>query len=65
MYLEILLTNHWMEDNLETHLEEVHSKKNLLEDHLLIHLLDLMDVQHLTHIWSYHHGINHLLCNLY
>jgi hypothetical protein len=32
-----------MEDNLEIHLEEVH-----LEDHHLIHLLDLMDAQHLT-----------------
>jgi hypothetical protein len=36
-------TNHWMEDNLETHLEEVHMEEIRLENHLLIHLLDLMD----------------------
>jgi hypothetical protein len=53
MYLEVLLTNHQMEDKLETHLEEVH-----LEDHHLIHMLDHMDGQHLTHACLYHHGIN-------
>jgi hypothetical protein len=34
MYQEVLLTNHWMEDNLETHLEEVHPEEICLEDHL-------------------------------
>ncbi len=43
MYLEVLLTNHRMEDNLKTHLEEVHLEEIHLEDQLLIHLLDLMD----------------------
>jgi len=43
MYLEVLLTNQWMEDNFKTHLEEVHPEEIYLEDHLLIHLLDLMD----------------------
>jgi hypothetical protein len=65
MYLEVLLTNHWMEDNMKTHLEEVHLEEILLEYHLSIHLLDLMDGQHLTCACLYHHGISHLLCNLY
>ncbi len=30
-----------------------------------IHLLDLLDCQHLIHICLYHHGINHMLCNLF
>jgi hypothetical protein len=38
-----------MEDNSEIHLKEVHSKDIRLEDHHLIHMLDLMDAQHLTH----------------
>ncbi len=29
MYPKVLLTNHWMEDNLKTHLKGVHLKKNL------------------------------------
>ncbi len=65
MYLEVLFTKHQMEDNLEIHLEEIHPKEIYLESHLLIHLLDLMDGQHLTDACLYHHGINHLLCNLY
>jgi hypothetical protein len=65
MYLEVLLTNHQKEDNLETHLDEVHPKEILLKDHHSIHLLDQMDGQHLAHACSYHHGINHLLCDLY
>ncbi len=43
MYLEVLFINHQMEDNLEIHLEEVHSKDNRLENHHLIHLLDDLD----------------------
>jgi hypothetical protein len=31
----------------------------------LIHMLDLLDGHHLTHTCLYHHGINHLLCNVY
>jgi hypothetical protein len=54
-----------MEDNLNTHLEEVHMEEIYMEDHLLIHLLDLMDGQHLTCACLYHYGINHLLYNLY
>ncbi len=65
MYLDILIINHWMKDSLETHLEKVHSKEICLESHLLIHLLDLLDGEHLTHTYLYHHGINHLLCNLF
>jgi hypothetical protein len=65
MYLEDLLTNHQIEDNLETRLEEVHLKSICLESHLLVHMLDIFDGQHLTHACSYHHGINHLLCNLF
>jgi hypothetical protein len=65
MYPKVLLTNHWMEDNLETHLEEVHLEEIFLENHLLIHLLDLMDGQHLIRACLYHHGINHMLCNMY
>jgi hypothetical protein len=38
MYLEVLLTNHQMEDNVETHLEEVDPDEIHLENHLLIHL---------------------------
>ncbi len=53
-----------MEDNLEIHMEEVHLEEIRLEDHLLIHLLDLLDGQHLTHKCLYQHGIDHLLCNL-
>jgi hypothetical protein len=45
-------------------MEEVHPKEIRLESHLLIHLLDLLDGQHLTRTCLYHHGINHLLCNL-
>jgi hypothetical protein len=53
-----------MEDNLEIHLEEVHLEEIHLkeihqESHLSIHMLDLMDGQHLTHTCLYHHGINH------
>jgi hypothetical protein len=65
MYLENLLTNHWMEDNLETHLEEVYPKEIYLEEHHSIHMLDLLDGKHLTHTCLYHHGINHLLYNMY
>ncbi len=65
MYPKVLLTNHRMEDNLEIHIEEVHPKKILPEDQFLIHLLDLMDGQYLTHACLYRHGINQLLCNLY
>jgi hypothetical protein len=65
MYLEILLTNHQMENNLEIHLEEVHLKEIHLEDHHLIHLLDHLDGKHLTHVCLYHHGINNFLYNLY
>jgi len=43
MYPKVLLTNHQMEDNLETHREEVHLEEIYLEIHLSIHLLDLMD----------------------
>ncbi len=65
MYLEVPFTNHKMEDNLETHMEEIHSEEIRRKSHLSIHLLDLMDGQHLTHTCSYHYGINHLMCNLY
>jgi hypothetical protein len=65
MYPKVLFTNHGMEDNLKTHPEEVHLKEIFLEDHLLIHLLDLMDGQHLICTCLYHHGINHMLCNMY
>ncbi len=63
--LKVLITNHRKENNLETHLEEIHPEEIHLENHLLIHLLDLLDGQHLTHACLYHHGINHLLCNMY
>ncbi len=43
MYPKVLLTNHRMEDNLETHLEEVHLEDIGLEDHPLIHMLDHLD----------------------
>jgi hypothetical protein len=46
------------------HLDEVHLEELYWENHISIHLLDLMDGQHLTHVCLYHHGINHLLCNL-
>ncbi len=50
MYLEVLLTNHYMEANLETHMEEVHMENICLEDH---HLLDHLDGQHLiTHVYT-------------
>jgi hypothetical protein len=49
-----------MEDNLEIHLEEVHLEEIHRESHPSIHLLDLLDDQHLIHICLYHHGINHL-----
>ncbi len=55
MYLEVLLINHRMEDNLEVHLEEI-----CMEDHHLIHMLDLTNGQHLTHACLYDHGINNL-----
>jgi hypothetical protein len=55
MYPKVLLTNHWMEDNLEIHLEEIR-----LEDHPFIHLLKYLNDQHLTHICLYH-----LLYNMY
>jgi hypothetical protein len=32
-----------MEDNLETHVEEIYPEEIHLENHLLIHLLDLLD----------------------
>jgi hypothetical protein len=38
MYLEVLLTNHRMEDNLKTHLEEVHIEEIHLEDHHSNHI---------------------------
>jgi hypothetical protein len=65
MYLEVLLINHWMEDNLEIHQKEVHLEDIHLEDHHLIHLLEHLDGQHLTSACLCHCGINHLLCNLY
>ncbi len=65
MYLNIIIINHQMKDNLEIHLEEVHSEEIRQENHLLIHLFHLLDGQHLTHICLYHHGINHLLCNMF
>jgi hypothetical protein len=54
-----------MENNLEIHMEEVHPKEIHPEDHLLIHLLDLMDGQYLTYTCLHHHVINQLLCNMY
>ncbi len=65
MYLNILFINHQMEDNLEIHLEEVHMEEICPKDHYLIHPLDLMEGQHLTHACLYHHGINNLLYNIY
>jgi hypothetical protein len=65
MYLDVMFTNHQMEDNLKIHLEEVHPYKICLNNHLLIHMLNILDGQHLTRTCLYHHGINHLLCNLY
>jgi hypothetical protein len=64
MYPEVLLSNHKMEGNLETHLEEVHPEEIRLESHMLIHMLDILDGEHLARTCSYQHGINHLLCNL-
>jgi hypothetical protein len=53
MYLEVLLINHWMEDNLEIHREEFHPKEIHLEDHHLIHLSEHLDGQHLTvHVYA-------------
>jgi hypothetical protein len=43
MYPKVLLTNHRMEDNLETQLKKIHPKEVYLENHLSIHLLDFMD----------------------
>jgi hypothetical protein len=43
MYPKALLSNHQMEDDLETHLEEVHSEDIRLENHLSIHLLDFIN----------------------
>jgi hypothetical protein len=43
-----MLINHQMEDKLEIHLEEVHLEEICLKNHLLIHLLNLLDGQHLT-----------------
>ncbi len=60
-----LITNHQMEDNLETHLVEVHLEEICRKSNPSIHLLDLLDGQHLIHVCLYHHGINHLLCNLF
>jgi hypothetical protein len=60
MYLEVLLTNHLMEDNLEIHLEEVHPEEICLEEHHLIHLLDHALDPHMF----IPPCINHLLYNL-
>jgi hypothetical protein len=65
IYPKVLFTNRRMEENLETHQEGVHMEEICMEDHLSIHLLDPLDSQHMTHVCLYHHGINHLLCNLY
>jgi hypothetical protein len=46
---KVFITNHQIEDNLEIHLEEIHR-----ESHPSIHLLDLLDGQHLIHICLYH-----------
>jgi hypothetical protein len=35
MYPKVLLTNNWMEDNLEIHMEKVHLEEIRLEDHHL------------------------------
>jgi hypothetical protein len=43
MYPKALLTNHQMEDDLETHLEEVHLEEIRLDNHLSIHLLDFIN----------------------
>jgi hypothetical protein len=43
MYPNILIINHLMKDNLETHLEEFHMEEIRLENHLLIHMLDILD----------------------
>ncbi len=61
----VQITKHQMKDNLEIHMEEVHLEEIFLENHLSIQLLDLMDGQHLAYVCLYHHGINHLLCNMY
>jgi pantothenate kinase len=63
MYPKVLITNHQMEDNLKTHLEEVNLKEIRLESHLLIHLLYPLDGQHLTCACLYHHGMNHMYWN--
>lgn len=45
MYQEkSLFIIHWMEDNLEIHLNEVHLEDIHLEDHHLVHMLDQMDL---------------------
>jgi hypothetical protein len=43
MFLEVLFTNHQMEDNLKIHIEKVHPEEIHLEDHHLIHMLDHID----------------------
>jgi hypothetical protein len=43
MYQDILIINHWMEDNLKIHLEEVHLKEICWESHLLIQMLHILD----------------------
>jgi len=53
------------EDNLEIHLGEVHLEEIHMEDHHSIHILDHLDSQHLIHACLSHHGIHHLLHNMY
>ncbi len=44
MYLEeVMFIIHWMENNLEIHLEEVHFKEIHLEDHHSIHMSNDLD----------------------
>jgi hypothetical protein len=43
MYPKVMLTNHQMEDNLKIHLEEVHLEEIRLNNHLLIHMLNILD----------------------
>jgi hypothetical protein len=59
MYPYVLIINHQIKYNLKIHLEEVYLEDICLEGHLLIHLLDILDGQHLTCACLYHHGINH------
>jgi len=37
---ESLFIIHWMEGNLEIHLDEIHLEEIHLEDHHLVHMLD-------------------------